>query len=55
MSFWCLQISEKNNQILKSFALAFKNRSNQNKGTLYHELEDFILTLLHYVFDLTSF
>ena len=30
--------------------------SNQkNKGTLYHQLDDFILTILHYFIDLTSF
>ena len=32
-----------------------KKRSNQKKGTLYHQLENFVLTLLHYLFDLTSF
>ena len=37
-------------------SLASKKRSNQkNKGTFYHKLEDFISTLLHYFFDLTSF
>ena len=37
-------------------ALASKKRSNQkNKGTLYHYLKDFILALLHYFFDFTSF
>ena len=57
MFFWCLQISQKTNEIFSRIsALASKKRSNQNnKGTLYRWLEDFILTLLHYFFDLTSF
>ena len=37
-------------------APASKKRPNQkNKSTLYHQLDDFILTLLHFFFDLTSF
>ena len=48
---------KKTNEIFSRIsAQASKKRSNQkNKGTLYHKLEDFILTLLHYFFDLTSF
>ena len=57
MSFWSLQIDQKNNEIfVRIFALASKKNSNQkNKGTLYHELDDFTLTTLNYFFDLTSF
>ena len=57
MAFWCLKIFQKTNEIFSGIsALASKKRSNQKeKGTLYLELEDFILTLLHYFYDLTSF
>ena len=57
MFFWCLQIDQKTNEIfVRIFALASKKKSNQkNKGTLYHELDDFTLTTLNYFFDLTSF
>ena len=34
MSFWCLQIDQKTNKIVRISALASKKRSNQN--TLYH-------------------
>ena len=49
--------SKKNNELfLRMSALASKKRSNQkDKVTLYHQIEDFILTLLHNFFDLTSF
>jgi hypothetical protein len=38
MSFWYLEIDQKNNEIVaRIFALASKKRSNQkSKGTLYH-------------------
>ena len=50
MSFWCLQIFQKTNEFFSRIsALVFRNRSNhKSKGTLYHQLEDSILTLLHY-------
>ena len=56
MSFWCLQIFQKNNEFFSRIsALASKKRSNQkNKGTLYRWLEDLILTLLRYFFDLEA-
>ena len=42
--------------VFKSPKKELRKRSNQkNKGTFYRLLEDFILTLLHYFFDLTSF
>ena len=42
MSFWCLQISQKTNEIFsRILALASKKRSNQkNKDTLFHYLID---------------
>ena len=57
MSFWCLQIDQKTNEIFVSIsALAPKKRSNQKKGTLYVALlDDFILALLNYFFDLISY
>ena len=54
MSFWCLQIDQKTNEIFVRFStLGSKKRSNQKKGTLYVALlDDFLLTLLNYLFDL---
>ena len=47
MSFWCLQIDRKTNEILvRTSALASKKRPNQKKlSTSYHQLDDYILTL----------
>ena len=63
----CLKVDKSQKQILKLSlepknkwkyfcisALASKKGSNK-KGTLYHWLEDFILTLLQYFFDLVAF
>jgi hypothetical protein len=57
MSFWCLQISEKTNEIyfIKSFSLASKNSSYKNGALYTTNWRIFILTLLHDVFDLTTF
>ena len=55
MSFWCKNFFQKKNEIFSRIsALTSKMRSNQkNKGTLYQQLEDFILTLtLIFWFDL---
>ena len=55
--FGAFKSTKKTNEIfVRISALASKKRSIQkNKGTLYHYLDDFILTVLHYFFDLTSF
>ena len=55
--FWCLQIIQKTNEFFSriSALTSKKMLSKKNKGTLYHWMEIFILTLLHYIFDLTSF
>ena len=46
-SFGIIVSNKKPTNFFKDFALASKNMSIQkNKGTLYHQLEDFILTLL---------
>ena len=52
MSFWCHRLDQNTNEKFSRIsALASKTRSNQkNKGTFYRQLEDFILTLLHYLF-----
>ena len=47
MSFWCFQIFQKTNENFSWIAaLASKKKSNQkSKGTIYWQLENFILTL----------
>ena len=52
MSFWCLQISQKTDEIiLRISALASKKGSyKKNKHTLYHLLDNLIFTILHYFF-----
>ena len=50
MSFWCLQIPKKpTKSYLKISAWPLKGGQIRKKGTLYHWLEDFILTILHYL------
>ena len=55
MFLWCLQSDQKINEIfVRISALAFTKSLNQkNKGTLYlTQMDDFILTLFHYFFEL---
>ena len=54
--FGVFKSTKKTNEIfVRISALASKKRSNQNNKSLYiTNCDDFILTLLHYFFDLTS-
>ena len=55
-SFRVFKSPENQRIFFQDFCTSSKKRSNQNnKGTFYPWLEDFILTLLHHFFDLTSF
>ena len=59
MSFWCHHLDQNINEIFSRIsALASKKRSNQKIRAFYTtnwSLKDFILTLLHYFFDMTFF